>query len=94
MRMKHIRAIPWRVKVLVTRRWELFPGHISKETFRFMWGIVGIHSHNWWWVRKYGRLPCGCARNPLTRRWVWYMYGCPENHGSINTLLNKQGPVD
>jgi hypothetical protein len=93
MKLKDFKAIPWRIQKLITRKftWVSEEGsYTSKEPFHITWAIVGIHSYRWWWVRKYGLLPCGCRRNPITRRFVSYLYGCPENHGSINTMLNLE----
>ena len=47
-------------------------GKITVELYgwRDRWSIFGPHSFNWWWVKKWGRMECGCMRNPLTRRKV------------------------
>lgn len=44
--------------------------------WRDRWSLFGIHSHTWDWVRKYGKMPCGCTRNPLTRRMVLINWRC------------------
>lgn len=44
------------------------------------WSLFGIHSTEWWWVRRYGKMHCGCTRNPLTRRMVLFRMDCPD-HG-------------
>jgi hypothetical protein len=44
-----------------------------------VWVIVKPTSSSWWWVRRWGPLPCGCTRNPLTHRMVLYRYPC-ETH--------------
>ena len=46
------------------------------EDWPTSWAIAGIHSHNWWWVRKYGKRDCGCIINPITRRRVLTLWGC------------------
>ena len=51
-----------------------------------VWAVAGIHSHNWWWVRKYGKMSCGCTRNPLTNRFVLYVYECPKEHLFLRLL--------
>lgn len=83
--------IPQRATILLTRRlvWvdcatgQEYP---EKVSLSFAWTLVGVHSYKWWWVRRYGRLGCGCTRNPLTRRFVAYRYECPERHGFLNNL--------
>ncbi len=80
MNLNDIKAIPWRVRVLATRTtvW-VWPGeepHVVKESWSGAWAIAGIHSYKWWWVRKYGNLPCGCTRNPVTRRMVLFRWKC------------------
>lgn len=47
------------------------------KDWRTAWAIAGIHSANWWWVRKFGKRDCGCTINPLTRRRVLTLWGCP-----------------
>lgn len=74
----------WRVRYLITRRleWETGDGEINrveKVPFRVAWKMFGIRSHRWSWVRRYGRLRCGCTRNPITRRMVLYAWRCPEH---------------
>ena len=44
------------------------------------WAIAGIHSYNWGWVRRFGAMPCGCTRNPVTRRIVCYLVDCGGDH--------------
>ncbi len=71
--------------MLATRRFEwedTETGEISvtKESWRDAWMIAGIHSYHWAWVRKYGKMPCGCTRNPVTRRRVLIAGEC-EEHG-------------
>lgn len=80
-----VKNLWWRVKTLVTRRFEwkdLDSGEVevTYEDWGTTWSLVGIHSYKWWWVRKYGKLPCGCTRNPLTRRMVLHRWRC-ERHG-------------
>jgi hypothetical protein len=76
-----------RLKILITRRtvWlDLNSGevdHVHHESWSWAWSIAGIHSYDWRWVRRYGRLACGCTRNPLTRRMVLYAWECRE-HGA------------
>jgi len=75
-------ALGARIKILITRRtrWvdEEYPDDVTihRESWRTAWAIAGIHSYHWWWVRRYGKLPCGCTRNPLTRRLVLYRWRC------------------
>lgn len=73
-----------RVKALVTRRFEWMDEtgkvEVTHEDWHTTWALIGIHSYKWRWVRKYGKLPCGCTRNPLTRRMLLYRWRC-EKHG-------------
>lgn len=57
-------------------------GQITAELYgwRDRWSIFGFHSYNWRWVRRWGKLECGCTRNPLTRRIVLIAPGCSA-HG-------------
>lgn len=50
--------------------------HVEKYPRDAVWAILGPHPVLWWWVRKWGRLPCHCLRNPLTRRMVAYAGEC------------------
>lgn len=52
-------------------------GETEHLSWRDRWTLFGVHSFDWWWVKKYGRCDCGCTRNPLTRRMVLYRMGCP-----------------
>lgn len=87
MNRRDVKRIPARVKLLITRKVEYFPGLVTKEPWDTVWAIAGVHSYNWWWVRKYGSLTCGCGRNPLTRRFVWYSTDCPQDHARFKELL-------
>jgi len=51
----------------------------SYRCWRTAWAIAGIHSHNWWWVRKFGARDCGCTINPVTRRRILTRWGCPTH---------------
>lgn len=74
------------LKILLTRKatW-VDPNTGETETDRYDWGttwaLAGIHSWRWAWVRRRGALPCGCTRNPVTRRMVLYAMDC-DSHGS------------
>lgn len=46
---------------------------------RAAWAVAGPQVSNWWWVRRWGSLPCGCVKNPITRRWVSYAVTCTEH---------------
>ena len=90
MKLDDVKSIPWRIKVLITRKttWLNDDGSVShtvKETPSAAWAIAGIHSWKWWWVRKYGQLDCGCVRNPLTRKFVLYSYRpeCYKGHTNL-----------
>lgn len=48
--------------------------------WRDRWSIFGVHSWNWRWVRRWGRMDCGCTHNPLTLRTVLTNLDCPT-HG-------------
>jgi hypothetical protein len=94
MNLNWIKSIPWRVRVLVTRTtvWgkEGEEQEVHKESWRSAWAIVGIHSWRWWWVRKYGKLPCGCTRNPLTRRMVLFRWKCPVHFPEDQTDFSEE----
>jgi hypothetical protein len=51
----------------------------TTESWELRWAISGIHSYKWWWVRRYGKLPCGCTRNPLTRRILTIKWRCRKH---------------
>jgi len=70
-----------RLRILLTGRTEWVDettgqSEVIYEDWRTSWAIAGIHSANWWWVRKYGQLDCGCTINPITRRRVLTLWGC------------------
>lgn len=49
---------------------------------RVRWRLFGPKSYNWWWVKRWGKMECGCCtRNPLTRRQVLYSWKCVKNSG-------------
>lgn len=77
-----------RVKRLVTGEYTWVAEDGSTEVDHYgwkdRWSIDGIHSWQWRWVHKYGQLPCGCTRNPITRRMVLYRWPCSENHAGLN----------
>lgn len=78
-----------RIKVLATGRVSWCDPHTGevesdeKLSWRDRWAVFGIHSYNWWWVKRFGALDCGCTRNPVTRRVVLIRWRCPE-HCSID----------
>ena len=45
---------------------------IARVPFSVAWASVGVHTYNWWWVRCWGRMVCGCLRNPIMRRVLFY----------------------
>lgn len=57
-------------------------GEVEAEVmdWRTRWTLFGVHSRNWRWVDRLGRMRCGCTRNPLTRRLVMIAMDCPT-HG-------------
>lgn len=55
------------------------PAETDYFSWRDRWSIFGIHSANWGWVRRFGSMPCGCTRNPITRRMVLLSFGCPDH---------------
>lgn len=58
--------------------------------WRDRWAIFGVHSYNWWWVRRFGVLDCGCTRNPLTRRMALYRADC-RTHSPFGPVLDELG---
>ncbi len=75
----------WRIKFLITRKavWidtDTGETETVKEDFCTAWALAGVHSHNWRWVKRWGKLPCGCVRNPLTRRLVLFAWECKKHH--------------
>jgi hypothetical protein len=70
-----------RFRILLTGRTEWLDESTGRvevihEDWETSWAIAGFHSHNWWWVRKYGKRDCGCTINPITRRRVLTLWGC------------------
>ncbi len=57
--------------------------------WRTRWAVFGVHSYKWWWVRKYGKLPCGCTINPVTRRRVLTDIDC-KIHGRWGGDLEEE----
>lgn len=72
-----------RLKVLADGKvsWQTDDGGIDFETLSWKdrWAVFGVHSYNWWWVRDWGTLSCGCVRNPITRRTVLIRWKCPTH---------------
>lgn len=74
-----------RIKILLTGR-VLWCNPYTNEVeevdhmgWRDRWNVFGVHSYNWRWVNRYGAMPCGCTRNPITRRRVLLRWGCPDH---------------
>lgn len=44
------------------------PHHTEKLDWRCRWAIAGTHPLNWRLIYRLGGQPCGCVRNPFTRR--------------------------
>lgn len=59
------------------------PEHFS---WRDRWSIFGPHAYDWRWVRRYGKMDCGCTRNPLTRRMALYRADC-LTHSPFGPIL-------
>lgn len=80
---KFWRGLRYRATHLVTRRytWVADDGQEihTREDWDTAWAMEGPHTYRWWWVRRWGRLDCGCTRNPLTRRIVLYTMSCEEH---------------
>ena len=75
-----------RIRILVTGRVEWVDpedNSVESETlsWRTRWAIFGVHSYKWWWVQKYGALPCGCTSNPITNRRVLTDISCKVHSG-------------
>ena len=70
-----------RLRVLLTGRitWLDAYGNAEHEQMSWhdRWSLFGVHSWNWRWVHRLGRMNCGCTRNPLTRRTVLTNIDCP-----------------
>lgn len=85
----------WRVKMLAT-------GHVTwvdtatgdeeheQAGWKLRWTLAGMHSYQWGWVRRHGRLPCGCTRNPLTRRMVLYSGACTVPHSATAARIMRE----
>ena len=74
-----------RLRVLVTGKvtWvdtDTGEAEIEVMGWRDRWRLFGVHSNNWRWVDRLGRMRCGCTRNPATRRLVLIAMDCPD-HG-------------
>lgn len=85
-----VRGVNWlrRLKFIATGRAEwvdVETGEVEIEQLHWgaRWAIAGIHSHRWWWVRKWGRESCGCSINPLTRRRVMFNMDCEKHCGYL-----------
>ena len=90
--IRNMRSGWQRVKILATGTlvWEdTDNGDVSREhaNWHLRWVIAGIHSYKWSWVRRHGRLACGCTRNPITHRLVLIAGAC-EQHG-VDELRRK-----
>jgi hypothetical protein len=85
---QHLNPLLSRIRILATGRlvWEDITGEVEVEyvDWRTRWAIAGIHSYNWWWVRKWGDQDCGCTINPITRRRVLTSTTCPVNGWPFN----------
>ena len=79
--MKKLKNLLFRIKFLVDGKatWTITDGseHKTKEKWSLRWAIAGIHSSNWKWVRKYGKMKCGCTKNPVTGKIVLHNTTCP-----------------
>lgn len=77
-----IKKLWQRIRILATGKVEWVDpedeNEVEKETlsWRTRWAIFGVHSYKWWWVRRYGQIPCGCTINPITRRRVLTDISC------------------
>lgn len=75
-----MRNLLTRLRVLADGQvsWEGDDGSVEHERLSFAdrWAMFGVHSYNWWWVRRWGRQSCGCTINSLTRRTVLFCKGC------------------
>lgn len=85
--------ITHRLYVLATRKleWEdpvSGTSTITREDWSTCWQIAGWPSSNWWWVRKYGKMECGCTRNPVTRHRVLIAMHCPI-HGAADWWFDE-----
>jgi hypothetical protein len=54
---------------------------ITHEAWHTRWKLAGPRVYSWWWVKRWGRLDCGCTRNPLTRRMVLINSSCVLHMG-------------
>lgn len=58
---------------------ECVPHH-ETMSWEMRWRLFGPKSYSWWWVRRWGKMECGCCtRNPLTRKQLLYAWKCPNN---------------
>lgn len=62
--------------------------------WRDRWTLFGVHSHNWRWVDRMGRMRCGCTRNPVTRRMALIAMDCPEHGISWSELKGCDDDCD
>jgi len=75
-----------RARLLTTRRVTLLnlvsgqPEELTRLDWSTAWALAGPRPASWRWVQRRGKLPCGCLRNPLTRRLVLITTACPH-HG-------------
>lgn len=78
------RAQPHRIILLVTGNTATVNeyGTVHERlhfSWKSRWAISGIHSRNWKWVIRKGAMPCGCTRNPVTRKRILTRWKCPEH---------------
>lgn len=96
MSMTYIRNIIVRLKILITRKitWVGKDNQsecVEKTTLSGAWALAGIHSSNWRWVKKYGKMECGCTRNPITRRIVLFWVGCGTHCPEfVETIMKRK----
>lgn len=77
-----------RITLLTTGRAEWLNDDGTTDTehlgWKDRWNLAGPQPFNWWWVRRWGGLDCGCTINPITRRRLLTRMGCPTHDDIYN----------
>lgn len=72
----------YRLKMIVTGK-IVWVDQDENETWehnrRLAWRLAKPNLYNFWWVKKWGKLSCGCTINPITRRRLLTLGSCREH---------------
>lgn len=83
--LSKIREAVGRCHVLLARR-VVLPNLVTGEDelldeldWAIVWALAGPRASSWWWIRRWGRLDCGCLRIPGTGRLVLITGDCTQH---------------